>query len=200
MPASLEGQLVVALSSRALFDFEEENRVFEDQDDSAYMRLQLERMDQPARPGVAFPLVQKLLAFNTPERQRVAVVILSRNDPVSGLRIFRSATAAGMQLERGVFTRGRPPFNYLKPLGANLFLSANETDVRAALDGGFPAARVYSTTLTEAEQHPQEVRIAFDGSFSLMRADLPERSRRKYSLARRTSPRRFTSIWATSGE
>jgi hypothetical protein len=91
MPASLEGQLVVALSSRALFDFEEENRVFEDQDDSAYMRLQLERMDQPARPGVAFPLVQKLLAFNTPERQRVAVVILSRNDPVSGLRIFRSA-------------------------------------------------------------------------------------------------------------
>jgi hypothetical protein len=89
VPASLEGQLVVALSSRALFDFEEENRVFEDQDDSAYMRLQLERMDQPARPGVAFPLVQKLLAFNTPERQRVAVVILSRNDPVSGLRIFR---------------------------------------------------------------------------------------------------------------
>ena len=70
MPASLEGQLVVALSSRALFDFEEENRVFEDQDDSAYMRLQLERMEQPARPGVAFPLVQKLMAFNTPERQR----------------------------------------------------------------------------------------------------------------------------------
>ena len=65
MAASLEGQLVVALSSRALFDFEEENRVFEDQDDSAYMRLQLERMDQPARPGVAFPLVQKPPASNS---------------------------------------------------------------------------------------------------------------------------------------
>lgn len=164
MPASLEGQLVVALSSRALFDFEEENRVFDEHpDDSAYMRLQLERMDQPACPGVAFPLVQKLLAFNTPERQHVAVVILSRNDPVSGLRVFRSANAAGLALERGVFTRGRPPFHYLKPLGAHLFLSANEADVRCALSTGFPAARVYSSSLTEAEQHPDEVRIAFDG-------------------------------------
>jgi 5'-nucleotidase len=182
MPASLDGQLVVALSSRALFDFEEENRVFEDQDDSAYMRLQLDRMEQPARPGVAFPLVQKLLAFNTPERQRVAVVILSRNDPVSGLRIFRSASAAGMQLERGVFTRGRSPFSYLKPLGANLFLSANEADVRAALEGGFPAARVYSTTLTEAEKHPQEVRIAFDGDAVLF-SDEAERVFQEQGLA-----------------
>jgi hypothetical protein len=189
MPASLEGQLVVALSSRALFDFEEENRVFEDQDDSAYMRLQLERMEQPARPGVAFPLVQKLLAFNTPERQRVAVVILSRNDPVSGLRIFKSAEAAGMQLERGVFTRGRPPFGYLKPLGANLFLSANEMDVRAALEGGFPAARVYSTTLSEAEQHPQEVRIAFDGDAVLF-SDEAERVFQEQGPRRLPGPRR----------
>jgi 5'-nucleotidase len=178
VPASLEGQLVVALSSRALFDFEEENQVFEDQDDSAYMRLQLERMDQPARPGVAFPLVQKLLAFNTPERQRVAVVILSRNDPVSGLRIFRSATAAGLALERGVFTRGRPPFHYLKPLGAHLFLSANEADVREAINGGFPAARVYSATPTEAARHPDEVRIAFDGDAVFIPARTPRSNRR----------------------
>lgn len=182
MPASLEGQLVVALSSRALFDFEEENRVFENQDDSAYMSVQLERMDQPARPGVAFPLVQKLLAFNTPERQRVAVVILSRNDPVSGLRIFKSAAAAGLELERGVFTRGRPPYHYLKPLGAHLFLSANDADVRAALDAGFPAARVYSASLTEAEKHPQEVRIAFDGDAVLF-SDEAERVFQQHGLA-----------------
>jgi len=71
MAASLEGQLVVAISSRALFDFEEENQVFEQSDDKAYMRLQLERVDQPAKPGVAFSLVKKLLAFNTPGAQRV---------------------------------------------------------------------------------------------------------------------------------
>src|SRR5512134_437576 len=91
MPASLQGRLVVAISSRALFDFEEENQVFEASDDRAYMQLQLQRLDQPARPGVAFSLVHKLLAFNGGDATRVGVVILSRNDPVSGMRVFRSA-------------------------------------------------------------------------------------------------------------
>ena len=108
MPASLDHLLVVALSSRALFDFEEENRVFEEQDDRAYMKLQLDRLEQAAPPGVAFPLVKKLLAFNADGRQRVEVVILSRNDPVSGLRVFRSAEENGLKLGRGGFTRGRP--------------------------------------------------------------------------------------------
>ncbi len=163
MPVSLEGKFVVALSSRALFDFEEENRVFEDRDDSAYMALQLERMEQPAPRGVAFPLVKKLLAFNADGEHRVEVVILSRNDPVSGLRVFRSAEAAGLSLERGVFTRGRPPYHYLAPLGAHLFLSAFEGDVRGALEAGVPAARVYPQSFVDADRHPQEVRIAFDG-------------------------------------
>ncbi|HKX41516.1 MAG TPA: 5'-nucleotidase, partial [Burkholderiaceae bacterium] len=88
MPTSLDGQLVVAISSRALFDFEEENRVFEASDDRAYMRLQLERLERAATPGVAFSLVNKLLAFNVRApsgaapaalpTQRVEVVILSR--------------------------------------------------------------------------------------------------------------------------
>lgn len=182
MPVTLDGQLVVALSSRALFDFEEENRVFEEQDDSAYKALQLARLDQPAHPGVAFPLVQKLLAFNTQENLRVAVVILSRNDPVSGLRVFRSAEAAGLQLDRGVFTRGNPPYHYLKPLGAHLFLSANEADVRAALSSGFPAARVYAPSLSEAKQHPHEIRIAFDGDAVLF-SDEAERVYQSQGLA-----------------
>ena len=163
MPVSLEGKLVVALSSRALFDFEEENRVFEDADDSAYMAVQSDRLEQPARPGAAFPLVKKLLTFNADGRHRVEVVILSRNDPVSGLRVFRSAEAAGLSVERGVFTRGRPPYHYLNPLGAHLFLSADEGDVRAALAAGFPAARVYPQSFVDADRHPEEVRIAFDG-------------------------------------
>jgi 5'-nucleotidase len=163
MPVSLEGQLIVALSSRALFNFEEENRVFEEANDTAYMKLQLERLDNPANPGVAFPLVKKLLALNTPDERRVEVVILSRNDPVSGLRVFRSAESAGLKIERGVFTRGAAPFSYLKPLSAHLFLSANEGDVRAALEAGFPAARVFSQSLVDADRHPTELRIAFDG-------------------------------------
>ncbi len=162
MPASLEGQLVVAISSRALFDFEEENRIFESSDDRAYMQLQLQRLDQPARPGVAFSLVHKLLAFNR-DQPRVEVVILSRNDPVSGMRVFRSAQHYGLPIQRGVFTRGQSPWRYLTPLAANLFLSTNEADVRSALAAGVPAARVYPHSARASDAHPDEVRIAFDG-------------------------------------
>jgi len=163
MPYSVEGKLVVAISSRALFDFEDENRVFERDGEDAYIALQFARLDVPAREGVAFPLVKKLLAFNTPKAQRVEVVILSKNDPVSGLRVFRSAAMSGLQLERGVFTRGRSPYRYLDSLKANLFLSANETDVMSALDAKCPAARVYPESAQAASRHAGEVRIAFDG-------------------------------------
>jgi 5'-nucleotidase len=163
MPVSLAGQLVVAISSRALFDFEEENRVFEASDDRAYMQLQLGRVDTPARPGVAFSLVNKLLAFNAGTAPRVEVVILSRNDPVSGMRVFRSAQHYKLPIERGVFTRGQPPWRYLKPLAANLFLSTNEADVRSALAADVPAARVYPHSARASDAHPNEVRIAFDG-------------------------------------
>ncbi|MDH5539006.1 MAG: 5'-nucleotidase [Rhizobacter sp.] len=171
MPVSLVGQLVVAISSRALFDFEEENRIFEAADDRAYMQLQLDRLETAAGPGVAFSLVNKLLAFNagppnaaggaTP--QRVEVVILSRNDPVSGMRVFRSAQHYKLPIQRGVFTRGESPWRYLRPLNANLFLSTNEADVRSALAAGVPAARVYPNSARASASHPNEVRIAFDG-------------------------------------
>jgi 5'-nucleotidase len=164
MPVTLDDQLVVAISSRALFDFEEENRLFESSNAARYLQLQRERLDLAARPGIAFSLVQKLLAFNTPDHSRVEVVILSRNDPVSGMRVFRSAKAHGLaSIQRGVFTQGRDPFAYLRPLGAHLFLSANADDVTAALRLGYPAAHVYTDSVKASAAHPHEVRIAFDG-------------------------------------
>jgi 5'-nucleotidase len=163
MPYSVEGKLVVAISSRALFDFEEENRIFDAQGERAYIDLQYSRMNVPAKEGVAFRLVKKLLAFNSEAAQLVEVVILSKNDPVSGLRIFRSAERAGLKLERGVFTRGRSPYRYLDALKANLFLSANEQDVMGALDARFPAARVLPESAQAGGRHADEVRIAFDG-------------------------------------
>ncbi len=159
--------MVIAISSRALFDFEEENRVFEQANDQSYMALQRERLDMPANPGVAFALVKKLLRFDdpqtAPEQRRVEVVVVSRNDPVSGMRVFRSAKAEGLRIERGVFTRGREPWRFLQPLNAHLFLSANEADVRAAIERGFPAARVFPQSVKASEANPDEVRIAFDG-------------------------------------
>lgn len=163
MGLTLDGKLVVAISSRALFDFEEENQVFEQSDDHAYMQLQRERLHVPAKPGVAFSLVKKLLAFNETQSQRVEVVILSRNDPVSGMRVFRSAQHYGLAIQRGNFTRGEAPWRYLKPLHANLFLSTHLSDVRAALEAGVPAAQVYPHSAHASDAHPTEVRIAFDG-------------------------------------
>ena len=163
MATSLQNQLVVAISSRALFNFEEENGVF-NQDPTAYVKLQRARLDVPAKPGVAFPLVRKLLAFNQGGQQLVEVVVLSRNDPVSGMRVFRSAKAHGLDsIQRGVFTQGRDPFGYLRPLGAHLFLSANAADVTEALDLGYPAAHVLTESAGASSAHPDEVRIAFDG-------------------------------------
>jgi 5'-nucleotidase len=171
MSSALNDQLVVAISSRALFNFEEENKVFEqaqnqaeDQvQDQAYMQLQLQRLEEPATPGVAFSLVKKLLRFNTDQHTHVEVVILSRNDPVSGMRVFRSIEHYGLSIVRGGFTRGQAPWPYLRPLNAHLFLSANEDDVRAALNAGVPAARVYPQAAPDGDPHPDQVRIAFDG-------------------------------------
>jgi 5'-nucleotidase len=159
---SLSDKLVVAISSRALFDFEEENHVFEAGDLQAYEALQRERLNVPARPGVAFALIRKLLALNN-GAHHVEVVILSRSDPISGLRAFSSCREHGLDIQRGVFTRGREPWHYLKPLNASLFLSANPADVKSALDAGFPAARVFPESATMSERNAHEIRIAFDG-------------------------------------
>ncbi len=173
MPYSVEGKLVVAISSRALLDFEDENRIFERDGEDAYIALQFARLDVPAREGVAFPLVKKLLAFNTPQAQRVEVVILSKNDPVSGLRVFRSAERAGLRLAN--------PYRYLDALKANLFLSANENDVMSALESKVPAARVYPESAQAASRHSGEVRIAFDGDAVLF-SDEAERVYQKDGL------------------
>jgi 5'-nucleotidase len=181
VPANLDNQLVVALSSRALFDFEEENAVFDSQGPVAYEQLQLSRLHEPAERGVAFELVRKLLAFNTPGAQRVEVVILSQNDPVTGLRVFKSAEHHRLPISRGVFLRGRSAYGYLEPLKADLFLSANEEDVRQALKAGFAGARVYHKPERE-DSHPSEVRIAFDGDAVLF-SDEAERIYQEQGLS-----------------
>src|SRR5258708_24734343 len=156
LPYSVEGKLVVARSSRALFVFEEENGIFEGEGEAAYIAMQYGRLDVPARRGVALPLVKKLLAFNTEGQSRVEVVVLSKNDPVSGLRVFRSAKQAGLAIERGVFTRGPTPYRHLDALKANLFLSANRSDVMRALHPQSPAARVYPEAAPDAGRHPAQ--------------------------------------------
>lgn len=181
MPVNLEDKLVIAISSRALFDFEEANAVFEQGNSEAYRKYQSTRLDEAAAIGAAFPLVKKLLAFNKDGQHRVEVVILSRNDPVSGLRVYKSAQMNGLNIERGVFTQGRSPFRYLHSLKADLFLSANDDDVREAINAGVPAARVYPDSIQLAQKHPNEIRIAFDGDAVLF-SDESERLFQSHGL------------------
>ncbi|MEX3929936.1 5'-nucleotidase [Paraburkholderia sp. BR10936] len=174
-------KITIAVSARALFDFESENQVFREDDPSAYCALQASQLDIPAGPGVAFPLVQKLLAFNGGGRSDVEVAILSRNDPVTGLRVFASARHHGLAISRAIFTSGAQPHRYLAPLEANLFLSAHAPDVREATAAGFPAARVYPSSGLVTTQDDGELRIAFDGD-SVLFSDEAERVFRQRQL------------------
>lgn len=181
MPYSLDDMLVVAISSRALFDLEAENIVYERDGEEAYRKFQFDRLNTAASEGIALPLVRKLLSFNTPDKRRVEIVILSRNDPVSGLRVFRSVSQHSLDVSRGAFTKGEPPYVYLKALRAGLFLSADDEDVRNALNAGVPAARVYAKPAQAQGAYKTQLRIAFDGDAVLF-GDEGERVFKKNGL------------------
>lgn len=144
------------------------------------MRLQFKRIEVAANKGVGFDLCRKLLSFNEADSQLVEVVIVSRNDPITGLRIFHSAKKHRLKITRGAFLRGGDPYPYLKPLQANLFLSAKPSDVLEALKLGFPAAHV-SARKAHDDAHPDELRIAFDGD-SVLFGDEAERVYKKKKL------------------
>jgi 5'-nucleotidase len=174
-------RLIVAVSSRALFDLEESNSIFETEGEAGYARYQIEHEDVQLHPGVAFSMVKKLLALNTPEYpQQVEVVLASRNSADTGLRVFRSIEAHGLPIQRAAFTRGRAPWRYLKDFGAHLFLSAHPEDVREALATGIAAATILPDSAA-TPRHP-ELRIAFDGD-AVIFSDEAERIYQEKGLA-----------------
>lgn len=153
-------RLVVAISSRALFDLDESHRVFEEGGEEAYSRHQIENEDEPLTPGVAFPLVRKLLALNA-TTPKVEVILISRNSADTGLRIFNSIRHHGLDISRAAFTRGESPYRYISAFGAHLFLSANAEDVRKALEAGIAAATILPSAA--GNNADGQLRIAFDG-------------------------------------
>jgi 5'-nucleotidase len=144
MSYPLEDKLVIAVASSALFDLSESDRIFREQGTEAYREYQRAHQEDILKPGVAFPFIRRLLSLNgpTPEDQPVEVILLSRNDPDTGLRVFKSIEAHKLDITRGAFLRGRAPYRYVKAFNASLFLSANEKDVREAILAGYPAGVV----------------------------------------------------------
>ena len=171
--ASAAGKLIIAISSRALFDLEASNRVFESEGLEAYHAYQLEHEDQVLEPGVAFPLVHKLLALNhlEPVRQRVEVILLSRNTADTGLRVFHSIRHHRLDITRAAFTGGGSTYPYVPAFGAQLFLSTNPEDVRHVLAAGYAAATIVPSQLGTARGEAKQLRIAFDGDAVLFSDD-----------------------------
>jgi 5'-nucleotidase len=181
---SLEDKLVVGITTRALFDLEEENRVFEHQGLAAYRAYQQAREDEPLAPGTAFAVIRGLLDINRRAgRNLVEVVLVSRNDAESAVRVFNSIAHHGLQIERGVFRGGRDPWPYLAAFHCSLFLSAESKSVVEALAAGVPAALVLPPPeRVEPEAPEAEVRFAFDGDAVLF-GDESEAVYQAYGLA-----------------
>ena len=177
---SLADKLVVAISSRALFDLAESHRVYTEAGVDAYHRYQVEHENELLAPGPAFALVKKLLAVNRADKQYVEVILLSRNSADTGLRVFNAIKHYGLDITRAAFTKGEPTSRYVPAFGAHLFLSADVGDVRRALDDGYAAATIFPSTVGGNETG--ELRIAFDGDAVLF-SDEAERVYQERGLA-----------------
>ena len=164
LSVNFEGKLVVAISSRALFNLDESHAVFENEGIKAYCAYQVERENVILEPGVAFPLVKKLLALNDYDASnpRVEVILLSRNSADTGLRVFNSVQHYELSITRAAFTRGESTYRYVPAFGAHLFLSANADDVRQALAAGHASATILPSHIGE-NISSEQLRIAFDG-------------------------------------
>ena len=183
MPDANANPLIVAISSRTLFDLEDSHALFERDGLDAYADFQRSREDEVLKPGIAFPLVRKLLGLNVgapPEAPRVEVILISRNSADTGLRIFNSIAHHGLSIKRAAFSNGAPPFPYIRPFNADLFLSTHAEDVRAALAAGVAAATLLPAQ-APLHRHDQ-LRIAFDGD-AVIFGDESERVSREGGLA-----------------
>ena len=164
MAYPIDKKLVIAIASSALFDLSESDKVFRERGVDAYRKHQRKKENATLKPGVAFPLIRRLLSLNDgldDNQAPVEVVLLSRNDPDTGLRVVNSIEKYRLNLTRAIFVSGGNPFRYMDAMNASLFLSANAADVRKAVEAGLPAGRVFPCSFAD-DQTDSELRIAFD--------------------------------------
>lgn len=164
MPKGFENKLVVAISSRALFNLDESHRVYESEGLNAYQSYQIDHENEILEPGEAFGIVERLLQLNDYlDDARVEVILLSRNSADTGLRVFNSIEHYGLNISRAAFSGGESPYRYVSAFGCHLFLSTNAEDVRRALDNGVAAATLLPRSKKSQPVSNRELRFAFDG-------------------------------------
>ena len=170
MSYDLISPLVIGISSRALFNLEKENEIFEKEGLRAYVEYTREHENEPLQPGSAFGLVQALLSLNSGTKNRVEVIIMSRNSPDTSLRIFHSVKHHALPITRAALTGGASLVPYLKAFHTDLFLSADAADVKAAVDEGVAAAQIIAGPAF-ADKPIDKIRIAFDADAVLFSAE-----------------------------
>jgi len=163
MPYPIEHKLVIGIASSALFDLSASHQVYLEQGPEAYRSYQEAHLGTVLDKGVAFPFIRRFLSINQahPQAAPVEVVLFSRNSPETGLRVMHSIAHYGLDISRACFLTGESPYRYLPAFNTSLFLSANEEDVRRALDAHHPAGLVLPSR-TEDDEADGELRIAFD--------------------------------------
>ena len=174
MPYDLASPLVIGISSRALFDLEEENRLFETRGLDAYAAYQVANEEKILQPGAGFELVKAFLRLNacSPGSRLVEVIILSRNSPDTSLRIFNSIRHYGLDITRAALSGGAPVAPYLSAFQTDLFLSAHASDVQEAIDSGIAAGILLTSSLPAGHRsRVDQIRIAFDGDAVLFSAE-----------------------------
>jgi 5'-nucleotidase len=164
VPYDLKRRLVIGVASSALFDLSESDAVFQQEGEQTYRKYQEENLGVDLDPGVAFPFVRRLLSLNDlgpDDDPPVEVIVLSRNDPDTGLRVMRSIERHKLPITRAVFMQGKSPYRFMPAFNMSLFLSANERDVREAVAAGLPAGWVVPSAAVD-DPNDHDLRIAFD--------------------------------------
>jgi len=165
MAVDLSDVLVVGISSRALFELEAENEMFDREGIYSYTAFQLKHTENYPKPGTGFHIVKSLLSMNDPENRRVEVIVLSRNNAATSLRVSKAIEHYGLNITRSAWTGGAPIAKYLGAYKVDLFLSAYVHDVQDAINSGYAAARIYAPPHRgkSPDTDDKSIRIAFDG-------------------------------------
>ncbi len=195
MSIDISHKLIVAISSRALFNLDESNQVFESRGVEEYAQYQIKHENEILTPGVAFPLVKKFLNLNQ-YGDLVEVILLSRNSADTGLRIFNSIEHYGLEITRAAFTGGQSPYQYVSAFGSHLFLSVNSQDVKDALMANCAAATILPSN--NEDRHLNELRFAFDGDAVLF-SDEAERVFQEQGLNAFTASEKLAAQQPLSG-
>ena len=160
-----QSKLIIGISSRALFNLDESHEIYEKEGLDSYRDYQIANEDKTLDPGEAFSLVKKILSINSfyKDRERIEVILLSRNTADTGLRVFNSIESHKLNITRAVFCGGESPYKYVKAFGVDLFLSSSKDDVKMAIENNVPSARIIPSKTKKKVKGGDLLKIAFDG-------------------------------------